>query len=167
MERPPGQLNIGALEVNIEVAGLNKEETCEGAGFSPQVSVMGLNADYLALVLEGADSQDEVYWILWNVPRQDIVPRNLPKEAELDEPIHGRQGRNLRGDYGYAAPCPAPGEEGRYIIRAYGVEKMLAIDPTTSTKDDLLRAMEGLVREYGEAQVTYSRKREWSSSSEY
>ena len=167
MEHVSGQRNLGALKVDIEVVGLNSEETCDGPGFSPQVSIGDLRSDYLALIMEDADRPNTVYWTLWNVPRQDIIPRNLPKEAQLDSPISGRQGVNARGEHGYAAPCPAPGEEGHYIFRAYGLERILDLDPATATRDDLARAMEGHVQEYGENHVVYSRKRQWSSSYEY
>lgn len=166
MERSPGQRNLAPLGIEVEIVGLSSEETCEGAGFSPQVRIEGLGSAYLALILEDTAPSSNVYWLIWNVDSA-TVPRNLPKEAEIDKPVHCRQGRNLRGDYGYAAPCPAPGEEGRYVLRAYGLDRMLDIDPTTTTKDDLIKTMDEHVKEYGESILTYSRKKQWSASSEY
>jgi Raf kinase inhibitor-like YbhB/YbcL family protein len=167
MERSSVQENIRVLRVDIEIAGLSSEETCEGPGFSPQVSIDDPQADHLALIMEDDGPPGNVYWLLWNVPRTETIPRNLPKVADLGNTINGQQGRNSRGDYGYAAPCPDPGQEGRYILRVYGLGRMVDLDPTITTKDDLLRAMSGHVREIGERQLVYSRKKQWSSSAEY
>jgi len=154
------------LKVTVEIAGLNREQTCEGQGFSPQVSIEGTRSSYLALIMEDADRPGDVYWALWNVPRLDLIPRNLPRQAVLTSPIEGVQGRNLRGGYGYAPPCPAPGEEGHYILRAYGLGDKLDLDPDAAPRD-LIEALNGLAKEYGEVHMVYSRKREWTSSYEY
>ena len=158
---------MGELKIDVEIAGLNREQTCEGQGFSPQVSIGGLRSSHLSLVMEDADRPGDVYWALWNVPRRDTIPRRLPQQAKLTEPIEGVQGKNLRGDHGYAAPCPAPNEEGHYVLRVYGLDGVLDLDPNTATRDEAIEAMNGLAREYGESHMVYSRKREWTSSYEY
>lgn len=155
----------GALKVGVEIGGLDREETCEGQGFSPLVRVEGLRAPFMALIMEDAGPPNNVYWMLWNVPRREEVPRRLPPSAELDGPVAGRQGRNSRGSYGYAAPCPSD-QEGRYVLRVYGLERKLDLGPGAS-RDDLVRAAEANAREYGEDVLTYSRKRQWSSSAEW
>jgi phosphatidylethanolamine-binding protein (PEBP) family uncharacterized protein len=166
MERMPAQREVGKLTVAVEIAGLNREETCEGPGFSPQVEIGGLRSPHLALIMEDLASK-EVYWMLWDVPRTEEVPRNLPKEAVVDHPFHAKQGRNLRGGYGYAPPCPEKGKEGRYLLRAYGLEHMLELDPTTTSREDLLRSVEEHAHEYGERELAYSPDHQWSPSAEY
>lgn len=166
MERTPEQREIGALTVGVEIAGLSREETCDGPGFSPQIRIGGLNAPYLCLIMEDASTR-EAHWLLWNVPRTEEVPRNLPKEAEIDSPIRGRQGRNLRGGYGYAAPCATPGQEAHYLLRVYGLDRLLELDPATTTRDELMTSLEGHVLEYGELPLTYSKEQRWSPSAEY
>lgn len=167
MRAEGGQRSIGALRVDVEIAGLDREQTCEGRGISPQVSIVGQRSQYLALIMEDADRPGDVYWSLWNVPRLEQIPRNLPRQAILDAPIEGIQGRNVRGDHGYAPPCPASGEEGHYILRAYGLDDVLELDPSAATRDDMVKEMEDHAREYGESRMTYSRKRQWTSSYEY
>jgi len=115
--------------------------------------------------MEDVDRPSDVYWSLWNVPGRDLIPRNLPRQAVLQYPIKGLQGRNVRGEHGYAPPCPDP--EGHYVIRAYGLEKELDLDPATATKEELVKAIELQAREYGENHVVYTRNRQWSSSYEY
>ena len=167
MQMENGQNIIGALRVEVEIAGLNREQTCEGQGFSPQVSIDKPRSNHLAIIMEDAESSGEVYWILWNVPRRSLIPRNLPKQALLDRPIEGIQGRNFRGNYGYAPPCPPQGEEGHYVLRVYGLNDLLDLDPAKATRDDVVLAMGDRIKEYGESRMAYSRKRQWTSSYEY
>lgn len=159
--------DVGTLKVEVEIAGLNREQTCEGQGISPQVTIAGQRSRYLALILEDADGPGDLYWALWNVPRREQIPRNLPRQAMLDRPIEGVQGRNVRGDHGYAPPCPPQGEEGHYVLRVYGLNDLLDLDPAQAARDDLVRAMDGRIKEYGEIHTVYSRKRQWTSSYEY
>ena len=167
MQEEQHRSGMGPLKVEVEIAGLHREQTCEGQGFSPQVSITGLQAGHLALIMEDADRPGDVYWALWNVPHLDQIPRNLPQQALLSSPIEGIQGRNVRGGHGYAPPCPEPGEEGHYIMRVYGLDDVLELDPNVATRDDMIEAMNGRAREYGESHMAYSRKREWTSSYEY
>lgn len=166
MPSPTMQREIGALKVGVEIGGLDREETCDGQGFSPLVRLEGLRSPYLALIMEDAGPPHSTYWMLWNVPRQEEIPRRLPPSAELEEPIVGRQGRNARGGFGYAAPCPSD-REGRYVLRAYGLDRELDLDCGTATREDLVRAAEEHAREYGEDVLTYSKKHRWSSSADW
>ena len=159
------QRQFGALKVGVEIGGLDREETCEGQGFSPMVRLEGARSPFLALIMEDAGPPNNTYWMLWNVPRLDNIPRNLPSSPELDGPIVGRQGRNVSGSFGYAAPCPS-GQEDRYVLRVYGLERELDLNPE-ATREEFIRAAEGNAREYGEDVMTYPKKRRWSSSAEW
>lgn len=160
------QREIGRLKVGVEIGGLDREETCDGQGFSPLVRVEGARSPFIALIMEDAGPPNNVYWMLWNVPRQDVIPRHLPASAELDAPIVGRQGKNARGGFGYAPPCPSD-QEDRYVLRVYGLDKELDLECGTATREDLVRAAEENAREYGEDVMAYSRKHRWSSSADW
>lgn len=162
---PTMQREIGAVKVDVEIGGLDREETCEGQGFSPLVRLEGARSPFLALIMEDDGPPNQTYWMLWNVPRQETIPRHLPSAPELDVPIVGRQGRNAKGGFGYAAPCPSD-QEDRYVLRVYGLERELDLDQGI-TREEFLRAMDEHAREYGEDMITYSKKHLWSSSAEW
>lgn len=166
MTSPAMQREMGRLKVGVEIGGLDREETCEGQGFSPLVRLEGVTSPFLALIMEDAGPPHNTYWMLWNVPRREEIPRHLPASPELEAPIAGRQGRNARGGFGYAAPCPPDDREERYVLRVYGLERKLDLGPE-ATREDLVRAAEENAREYGEDVMVYSKKHRWSSSADW
>ncbi len=146
------------LDVEVESGNLDVEETCEGMQYSPRISVSNLRAPFLAVVMEDADhpTGNFPHWLLWNVEKMDIIPRNLPKREEFAEPVRGFQGRNGFGRVGYDAPCPPQGAKRRYRFRVFGVNGELDLRPG-ATGRDLEKALEGHILQYGEAVVTYER----------
>ena len=84
------------LDVVVETGELDIEETCEGMQYSPRIAIGNLRSPFLAVVMEDADhpTGNFPHWLLWNVERMDIIPRNIPKREEFTKPIRGVQGRN-------------------------------------------------------------------------
>jgi Raf kinase inhibitor-like YbhB/YbcL family protein len=150
--------NQRGLDVIVETGMLTGDKVCEGKGYSPRITIGNLKTPFLAVTLEevATSSNTDVHWLLWNVEKAESIPRNLPKLAELDRPIRGRQGRNSLGEVGYTAPCPPRGAKRSYRFRAYGLAEELELEGG-STGRDLDRAMEGKILQYGEAVVDYER----------
>lgn len=146
------------LDVVVESGSLLPDETCEGMKYSPRIAVGNLRAPFLAVIMEELDVPQGAFthWLLWNVDRMDVIPRNLPKVEEFSTPVRGRQGRNSFGEIGYTAPCPPRGARRRFRFRVFGVNDELDIRPG-STGRDLERALEGHILQYGEATVEYER----------
>lgn len=146
------------LDVVVETGELDIEETCEGMQYSPRIAIGNLRSPFLAVVMEDADhpTGNFPHWLLWNVERMDIIPRNIPKREEFTKPIRGVQGRNGFGRIGYDAPCPPKGAKRRYRFRVFGVNDELDLKPG-ATGRDLEKALEGHILQYGEAIVTYER----------
>lgn len=146
------------LEVSVESGRFIDDETCEGMRYSPQIVVGNLRAPFLAVVMAQIDVPQGTFshWLLWNVEKMEVIPRNLPKAEEFDRPIRGRQGRNSYGDIGYTAPCPTKGDRGRYRFQVFGINEPLDL-PGGSTGRDLERALEGHVLQYGETVLVYQR----------
>jgi len=146
------------LEVAVESGSFTSEETCEGTKYSPRVVIGNLRAPFLAVIMDQLDVPQGAFthWLLWNVERMEVIPRNLPKAEEFDTPIRGRQGRNSFGEIGYTAPCPPQGAKRRFRFRVFGVNEELDLRPG-ATGRDLERALEGHILQYGEATVTYER----------
>jgi len=146
------------LEVTVESGGLDVDQTCEGMKYSPRIAIGNLRAPFLAVLMEDADhpTGNFPHWVLWNVERTDLIPRNIPKREEFSQPIRGVQGRNGFGRIGYDAPCPPQGDKRCYRFRVFGVSEELDLRPG-GTSRDLEDALEGRILQYGEAIVTYER----------
>jgi len=146
------------LEVTVESGSLTGDEVCEGTQYSPRVALGNLRAPFIAVVMEemGRSGPTGTHWLLWNLERSEIIPRNLPKEAEIASPVRGRQGRNSFGDVGYSAPCPPQGAKRDYRFRVFGLSEELDLEGG-ATGRDLERAMEGKILQFGEAIVVYER----------
>jgi Raf kinase inhibitor-like YbhB/YbcL family protein len=146
------------LDVSVEAGYFTDDEVCEGTRYSPQIVIGNLRSPFLAVILDELEVPQGtmVHWLLWNVEKSEAIPRNLPKQEEIERPIRGRQGRNSFGDVGYTAPCPPQGTKRRFRFRVFGVGEELEL-AGGSTGRDLERALEGSIMQYGEAFLTYER----------
>jgi len=60
------------------------------------------------------------------------------------------------GKIGYNGLCPPHGQTHRFFFTVYGLDTDLSL-PAGTAKDQLVKAMEGHVVQYGETYVTYGR----------
>jgi hypothetical protein len=67
----------------------------------------------------------------------------------------GKQGTNDFRKVGYGGPCPPSGTH-RYYFKVYALDKALGPDSKT-TKDQLLKAMDGHILAQGELMGKYKR----------
>jgi Raf kinase inhibitor-like YbhB/YbcL family protein len=96
-----------------------------------------------------------VHWVAWNIPAdKNGMPENVPPDKTL--PDGTKQGITDFGRHGYGGPCP-PGGTHRYYFKVYALDSMLDI-PVSSTKKDLLKAMEGHVLAEGQLMGRYKRR---------
>ncbi len=151
-----------ALKVKFSVQILPNNYTCDGDDISPQFDVGGVNtaiSKSLAILVNDPDAAGGggfVHWIAWNVELVKMIPESIPKTPEVTFPITALQGKNSFGNIGYNGPCPPRGQTHRYFFKVYGLDCKLSL-PAGSTKEQLVKAMEGHVVQYGEAYVTYGR----------
>ena len=134
-------------------------------------------------VLEFADHPEPwIHWVVWGIPADVVeLPEDLPKTTEL--PSIGpnvRQGTNEYGLTGYSGPCPpanitsifkrrdyyqssvgvstrAPYQPHGYMFRIYALDADIDL-PVGSSKDDLLRAIDGHVIAAGELKGEFVNK---------
>jgi len=144
------------LEIEVEDGSFPESATCKGANLSPEIRINGLWSPYLALIMDDPDAHQGgfTHWTLWNVPRADRIPAEVPASPEVNWPVHGVQGRNSFGGVGYSGPCPPEGERHRYDVRVYGLDGPLDVPPAAS-REDLEKALSGRVIQYGQAQITF------------
>lgn len=121
--------------------------TCDGERINPPLSISGVPAEAksLALIMDDPDAPSGtwVHWIVWNLP----AGRQVFRLEEGSNP-GGVSGKNSWGKTGYGAPCPPSGTH-RYFFKLYAIDGVLGEDITT-TKEDLLKMIEGHILEQTE-----------------
>jgi Raf kinase inhibitor-like YbhB/YbcL family protein len=150
------------LKVTISVKVLPNDYTCDGEDKSPQIGVAGVNTAItrsLAILMNDPDAPGGggfVHWVAWNIELVKMIPEKIPKTPEVSFPITAVQGENSFGKIGYNGPCPPPGQTHRYFFKLYGLDTLLTL-PAGSTREQLVKAMQGHVVQYGETYTSYGR----------
>jgi len=150
------------LKVKLSVKVLPSNYSCDGEDISPQIGIEGINTSIcksLAIILNDPDAPGGggfIHWIAWNVDLVRMIPEKIEKTPEVTFPLHMVQGKNSFGKIGYWGPCPPRGQTHRYFFKIYGLDSVLSLSPG-ATKDQLVKAMEGHVVQYGETFATYGR----------
>jgi len=132
--------------------------TCDGANVSPPLQWSGLpqNAKTVVLICDDPDAPAKtwVHWVVYDLPANvTTLPEAVP--AVERPPVGGKQGKNDFGKTGYGGPCP-PGGTHRYFFKLYAIDTETSLEPATS-KDQVLKAIEGHILAQGEFIGTYKR----------
>jgi hypothetical protein len=150
------------LKVRISVTKLPSAYTCDGEDKSPEIDVGSVNTNLskcLAIICNDPDAPGGggfIHWLAWNIDLVKRIPEKIPKTPDVTFPLAAIQGRNSFGRSGYNGPCPPHGQTHRYFFKVYGLDTKLRL-PAGATKEQLVKAMEGHVVQYGETYVTYGR----------
>ena len=150
------------LKVKLSVKILPSDYSCDGNDISPAIEIGGVNTKIsksLAIIVIDPDASGGggfVHWIVWNMELVRVVPEKIPRDPMVTFPLKAVQGRNSFGRIGYNGPCPPRGQTHRYFFKVYGLDTELSLE-AGAAKDQLVRAMEGHVVQYGETYVTYGR----------
>jgi Raf kinase inhibitor-like YbhB/YbcL family protein len=108
-------------------------------------------AGYVVIV-EDTDAGDKkaglpfLHWLAWNVPYNAT---SLLEGASGKSGAKFVEGRNGVGKIGYFGPHPPPGPPHRYHFEILAVSNLLKLPPGAS-RDDVLKAIRGLVVGQGE-----------------
>jgi len=133
--------------------------TCDGADISPPLTIEGISgqAVSIAIIMDDPDAPIGTFthWVAWDIPPVNRIPENIPKEKTVTQPLKILQAKNDFGRYGYGGPCPPKGKPHRYFFKVYVLNTTLGED--IKSKNDLIKAMEGHVIQYGELIGLYGR----------
>ena len=118
--------------------------TCKGQNINPPLHIDEIpkNAKSLALIVDDPDAPngDWVHWIVFNIfPNSDIKENSLPGKLGISD---------FKKNH-YVGPCPPSGTH-RYFFKVYALDANLTGLTLSSTKHDLVKAMEGHVVAKGE-----------------
>jgi len=82
---------------------------------------------------------------------------NVPKNAtSITGEKVGVKGRNDFGKLGYGGPYPPPGENHRYFVWVFALDKNLDLNEGATLKE-VLKEMKGHILAYGETMGRYGR----------
>jgi Raf kinase inhibitor-like YbhB/YbcL family protein len=132
--------------------------TCDGENISPalQWGPVPEGTVTFALIADDPDAPSGtwVHWVIYNIPPGVT---NLPEKTTLpfEKETGAISGKSSFGKGGYGGPCP-PGGTHRYFFKIYALDTNLTL-PALSSKQDLLKAMEGHIIGQGELMGTYQR----------
>ena len=152
--RRSGNLVLSSAVVK-EGGALPTEFTGDGAGISPPLEWRGAPAGTksFAVVMDHLAPGNELkcYWTLWDIP---ATATSLPKNAR----DIGTLGAGFKGKAGYEPPhSQGPGEK-RYTIHLYALSAAPPLPAARNvTRDTLLAAIQDLVLDSADLNVTYTR----------
>lgn len=146
------------LTVSLNFAEFPLAHTFDGGNVSPQITIEGLDASSLAVMVFNPSMREFLSycaWLIWDMPAQKTIPAGIPHGKKVTNPISALQGMNDAGVIGYTGPCPKAKELHRYLFRVYSLDDFLNI-PGGSTKTALLSAMHGHILQYGQTEAVAS-----------
>jgi len=119
------------------------EYTCYGRGTQLSLKISGVpeEAKSLAIIVDDPDASigNFTHWVIWNIdPKISTIETNII-------PIGAIEGYTSLNKPGFVAPCPKRGIH-RYNFKLYALDTILSI-PKSSTKADLIKAMDGHIIE--------------------
>jgi Raf kinase inhibitor-like YbhB/YbcL family protein len=138
-----------------------RKHTCDGDDISPPLSWTGAppGTESFALICDDPDAPSGtfVHWVLYGLPgsTQQLAEQIPPGDTISNG---ARQGMTDFRHVGYGGPCPPSGKPHRYRFRLYALDADPGLKPR-ATKAELLKAMEGHIREEAVLMGTYQRDR--------
>ena len=132
--------------------------TCDGEDVSPPLAWKEAPAgtESFALISDDPDAPGKtwVHWVLYNVPATaNGLPEGGLQSGVIDA---GEEGSTDFGRVGYGGPCPPSGVH-RYYFKLYALDTTLSL-PSSTTRKDLEKAMQGHTLAQAELMGKYSRR---------
>lgn len=133
--------------------------TCDGEDISPPLAWDDIPAGTKSISLISDDPDAPVgtwvHWVMWNIPadKKGLAENVSPDESLADGSMQGITDFKRPG---YGGPCPPSGTH-RYYFKVYALDTNLELGKTT-TKKDLLKAMEGHILAQGQLMGKYKRR---------
>lgn len=127
--------------------------TCQGLDISPDLKIEGVptGTASLAIIMDDPDAPNGTWnhWLVWNIdPQTELIPENVANDFAI-------MGNNSWPKQSYGGPCPPSGNH-RYFFKLFALKTMLDL-PAGSTKEALLKAMEGQIIEEAQLMGTYKK----------
>jgi Raf kinase inhibitor-like YbhB/YbcL family protein len=158
----PAPLNLTVTGYD-DGAAIATKFGCSGGqnpNVSPAISWTGAPPGTMAFAIIFHDTDvalpsgdDVLHWAIFDIPGTATgLPENVAKTATL--PDGSVQMNNIAGMPGYFNPCPPPPTVHHYIFEVYALDQKLSL-PASTSRADLLKAMQGHIRAKGTYVGTY------------
>jgi Raf kinase inhibitor-like YbhB/YbcL family protein len=158
----PAPLNL-TVTGYADGAAIPSKFGCSGGqnpNVSPAISWTGAPQGTMAFAIIFHDTDvalpngdDVLHWAIFDIPGTATgLPENVAKTATL--PDGSVQMNNIAGMPGYFNPCPPPPTVHHYIFEVYALDQKLGL-PASTSRADLLKAMQGHIRAKGTYVGTY------------
>jgi Raf kinase inhibitor-like YbhB/YbcL family protein len=133
--------------------------TADGENISPPLKWEGVPEGTVTIAVISDDPDAPVgtwvHWVMWNVPPdKKELSENVPPDPRL--PDGSMQGITDFRKPGYGGPAPPSGTH-RYYFKIYALDTKLDL-PESSTKANLVKAMQGHILAQGELMGKYKRR---------
>lgn len=127
--------------------------TCQGLDISPDLQIENVPAGTasLAIIMDDPDAPNGTWnhWLVWNIdPQTKLIPENVANDFAI-------MGNNSWPKQSYGGPCPPSGNH-RYFFKLFALKTILDL-PAGSSKEALLKAMEGKIIEEAQLMGTYKK----------
>lgn len=141
---------------------VSKKHTGFGEDISPDFSISNLNEETvsIAIVMDDLDIpmiKAYNHWIIWNIPKTEYIPENIPYGPTVPALSNAVQG-TAYGKNRYRGPKQpffVRGEH-RYIFHFFALDCFIDLD-CTARKKDLIQAMQGHILQQGSITCRYKR----------
>ncbi len=103
-------IGMERLIVSLDFLEFPPRHTCDGENLSPGITLKGLNAKSVAIMVFNPFEKSccsFTTWIAWNIPPHSVIPDGIPREGVVTAPVSAVQGTTDYGTIGYSGPCPA------------------------------------------------------------
>jgi hypothetical protein len=114
--------------------------TQDGENISPPLEWTGgpSGTTGYVVIMEDPDAgrkQPALHWLVYHIPADvTSLPENAAKIGTLT------QGKNFKGEVGYAGPIPSPGNTHRYFFQVFAVDQPVKVGPG-ATRDEFAKAV--------------------------
>lgn len=129
---------------------------------SPEFRIKNLSEETasIAIIMDDLDvpMMDEFnHWVIWNIPKTNIIPENIPYGSHVTELGGAVQGVGF-GKNRYRGPKQPFFIKTlhRYVFHIYALDSLLDL-PASANKKVLKKAMEGHILQEGSIMGTYKR----------
>jgi phosphatidylethanolamine-binding protein (PEBP) family uncharacterized protein len=103
------------LTVVVEEGDMLPADTCKGPDYSPEITIVDLEAPYLPLIFDDSTSTGWfTHVLIWNILGVEKLQMNIQKSLEGTSPAQEVPGINSIGQVGHSGFCFPKGEKHTY-----------------------------------------------------
>lgn len=161
-----GEIMMNQLKITsvsfLDNEYIPKKHTGFAEDISPEFQLHHISdkAASVAIIMDDLDvpfNRAFNHWVIWNIPRMDVIPENIPYGSSVSSLGGAIQGVGY-GVNRYRGPKPPfiARNRHRYIFRFFVLDCFLDLD-CSAKKGDLIEAMQGHILQEGSLTGKYKR----------